>query len=329
MLRPRLALAALVAASVLGPACAQGTDESEVALRIYEGIAICDREGCWDDAGNEVRGEAVSAGAILSRAASGFERGVYLYVGAPRVDGRYFELEVDIPTARTGTTGVDAQYREYEDGRAVYESQLGGGQVRLILEDRSVNPPAGRFDLQFEDGRGELRRVVGSFHNPDVPPVSDRPIVDQVEADDRETVYVDYESPPDDWDLYVDYGCGVENDPDSEPAPETSPSSGGGGCEGDSGGDGSSDGGGCEGDSYDGGDTSGGGCDGDSGGGGGGCEGDSGGGSGCEGDTGGGGGCEGGDSCSVAQRRNGTRRLVGGVFPYVLIALVRMLRRRP
>jgi hypothetical protein len=145
--------------------------------------------------------------------------------------------------------------------------------------------------------------------------VSDRPIVDQIDEDDREVVYVDYDSTPEDWDLYVDYGCGVETEPDPEPTPETSPSSGSGGCEGDSGG----------GDAYDGG----GGCEGDgggSGGGGGGCEGDTGGGGGCEGDTGGGGGCEGGDSCSVAGGRSASR-LWGQLFPYALVALGLGIRR--
>ncbi len=307
-----------LACIAVGFSCSEGTDESDVSLRIYEGIAICDREGCVDDHGDEVHGEAVSAGAILSRAASSFDPGVYLYVSAFRADRRFFELEVDVPTLRTGTTGVDARYREYDDGRPVYESQIGGGEVRLVLEDSAKNPPAGRFDLSFEDGRGELRRVVGSFHRPDVPPVSDRPIVEQVDEDDREVVYVDYDPTPEDWDLYVDYGCGVENDPEPEPTPETSPSSGGGGCEGDSGG----------GDAYDGG----GGCEGgDSGGGGGGCEGDTGGGGGCEGDTGGGGGCEGGDSCSVEGRRptgrHATSRLLGQLFPYALVALVLGIRR--
>jgi len=309
------------AAATTGPGCSAGTDQSEVALRVYEGMAICDREGCWDERGDEVPGEAVHAAAILSRSASRFDPGVYLYVGAFRFDRRYFELEVDIPTARTGTTGVEALYREYRDGEPVYESQIGGGQVRLILEDSAANPPAGRFDLTFEDGAGEARRVVGSFHRSDVPPVSDRPIVEQVDETDRQQVYVDYDPTPDDWNLYIDQGCGVDTQPNPEPTPETTPSTGGGGCEGDSGG----------GDAYDGG---GGGCEGDSGGGGGGgggCEGDTGGGSGCEGDTGGGSGCEGGgNDCSVAGRggRGGPlpSRLLGRLFPYLLIVLGRLAR---
>ena len=317
-----IALGLSASALATAPGCSQGTDQSDVTLRVYEGIAICDREGCWDEQGDEVPGEAVSAAAILSRPASRFDPGVYLYVGAFRIDRRYFELEVDIPTARTGTTGVEARYQEFQDGEPVYSSQVGGGQVRLILEDRAANPPAGRFDLTFEDGRGELRRVVGSFHRSDVPPVSDRPIVEQVDEPDRQVVYVDYEPTPTDWDLYVDYGCGVETEPDPEPTPETSPSSSGG-CEGDTGG----------GDAYDGGS----GCEGgsDSGGGGGGaCEGDTGGGGGCEGDTGGGSGCEGGSGgdCSVAGRSRGrgpgSGRLLGRLLPYALIALGRLARSR-
>jgi hypothetical protein len=311
MCRPHAALSVLVAAAALG-ACSQGADGGDVTLRVYEGITICDREGCLDAAGNAVPGEGVSASAILSRAASGFDPGVYLFAGAARADGRYFELEVDVPTARTGATGVDAHYAEYDDGAPVYESQIGGGQVRLVLDDRADSPPAGRFDLQFEDGRGALRRVIGSFRHPDVPPLTDRPIVEQVDDDDRRVVYVEYEQTPDDWNLYADYGCGVETEP--EPASEDS-----GGCEGDSGGDDSSDGGGCEGDSG-----------GDAGGGGGGegCEGDSGGGEGCEGDTGGGSGCEGGDdSCSVAPARSGGR-LYGRLLPFVIIAVGRLKKRR-
>lgn len=311
----------LLSASALLDGCAQGTDESDVTLRVYEGMAICDREGCWDERGNEVPGEPISTGAILSRSASRFEPGVYLYVGSYRSDQRYLELEVDIPTGRTGTTGVEALYREFRDGEPVYESAVGGGQVRLILEDRASNPPAGRFDLTFEDGRGEVRRVVGSFHRSDVPPVSDRPIVEQVDDTDREVVYVDYDPTPDDWNLYVDSGCGYESDPNPDPAPETS--SGGGGCEGDTGG----------GDSYD---SGGGGCEGDSGGGGGGgggCEGDTGGGGGCEGDTGGGSGCEGGSGsdCAVGGRhgRGGPNRVAGRLLPYAVIAIGRLARRRP
>lgn len=303
--------------------CAQGTDESDVSLRVYEGVAICDRDGCRDERGDEVPGEAVSAGAILSRSASRFEPGVYLYVGAFRADGRFLELEVDIPTVRTGETGVEAEYREYLDGAPAYGSTVGGGQVRLVLEDRAANPPAGRFDLQFEDGSGELRRVVGSFHRTDVPPVSDRPIVEQVDETDREVVYVDYDPAPVEWDVYVDSGCGYETeDPVPEPAPEPAyDDGGGGGCEGDSGGDSGGGGGGCEGDSggYD-------------GGGGGGCEGDTGGGSGCEGDTGGGGGCEGGggSDCAVSGRpaRGGPSRTAGRLLPYALIVLGRVARRR-
>ncbi|MBI2897010.1 MAG: hypothetical protein HYY06_25865, partial [Deltaproteobacteria bacterium] len=265
------------ASSALMCFCSSGEDDSEVALTIFDEAVICDREACVDTAGNEVRGEQASAEAIVSRAGSRYSPGVYLYVGTFRVDSRYLELELDVPTARTGTTGVDARYREYLDGEPIFESESGSGEVRLILEDRAASPPAGRFDLAFTDGYGHVRRVVGAFYRPDVPPLSDEPLADQTYGEDAEgDVYVDYDPPPRDWDLYLDYGCGT----DPEPAPETSSGGGGNGCEGDSGGDiedGSSGGDGCEGGSSEGGSGGGSGCEGDSGGGGssgGGCEGD-------------------------------------------------------
>ncbi len=295
--------------------CTSSTDlPGTVDGVVFDEDVVCDGADCGDG------GETFEASAMLGEDASGFApRGVYVYAWFWRQDGRFVEIEMDVPHESLAAPETVVVWREWDGDEPVFD---GLGPADLTIEGMDdTGEIAGTFSAQIEDG-SEIRDVVGGHFVTEPPP--NRPGMDW--QDPTETPHEDpppqHDPEPSDWheptdssdpevDVYVEGGCGCYVE---DPAPEEDVG-GGGGCEGDT-----------TGDEY------------DSGGGGSGCEGDTApsdeaGGGGCEGESAGDSGCEGDAAAATTGPARGTNRILRQIwaqsFPFASVgAGIAWLRRR-
>lgn len=363
-----LLLAVVLAGAALG--CEQPDSDGMARVRIYDQPVICNENaGCLSPIQTQVPAEDQTASAFVSRMTSRFGAGgLYLYFELRRTSGAVALVEVDVPTtnkAGAAATAPHYLYREYKDGKKVFDSNSVRGKVEVptsptcacqdgrlelefvdhgpdgvkgTLDDRVRRLSRGYFGLLSSSCRyARLTNIEQQKNRVEVLGISHCP----GKAKDTDTTpssggggYYD------DHDHY--YGCAGYPEEDDSYYDETEETGCGGddtyedeeysGCEGDSwdSGDSSSDSQGCEGDSWDSGSSSDGGCEGDS------FDSGSSSGGGCEGDgASAASSCEGDAWAGVGSGKGRRKRpppqwkqALGMVPPFLFLAVVHVYFRR-
>ena len=159
----------LIGIAVLCRLTACGGAEDELAtldFLLCEEDARCE-DGVCTRSGEEVETVPVLARAVESTEASRFAPDGLYVLATWEVDDRWVELEVDVPTDRTGYVDHDFRYAEYIDGEPVFRAAETRGRVVFVESIDGGLPYAGHLELRMVDSEGEVRLIHLGHLRPD------------------------------------------------------------------------------------------------------------------------------------------------------------------
>lgn len=171
------ALLAIVLCTLLitrAAGCSESDALATLDVVVCEHDALCADGVCTvDDA--EVETVRVLARAVESTEGSRFgDAGLFVLATWER-DGRWLELEFDVPTDRVGYVDMDIRYEEFDDGAITFRADQVRGRIVLVVPRRGDGLPyAAHLELRAVSDDGEVRRL----HRGRLDPDDDGDIVD-------------------------------------------------------------------------------------------------------------------------------------------------------
>jgi hypothetical protein len=138
--RALLAIGLCAALLTRAAGCSEDDELATLDVVLCAQDALCADGVCTVD-GEEVETERVLARAVESVEGSRFGDAGLFVLATWELDGRWLELEFDVPTDRVGYVDMDIRYEEFVDGAAAFSGDDIRGRIVLVVPRGGDGPP--------------------------------------------------------------------------------------------------------------------------------------------------------------------------------------------